>query len=185
MASGDGVWAERFPRLFRDGYVDYAACRIHYTTEPVPDDLVSRLHLVATTPECDVVVCRSVEGWRFLPGGTREPGESLLDLARRELREEAGAVLDGGILTFAAHVADSERPHPHRPHFPHPRAWWAYAVATVSITGAPTNPDDGEVVVEVLALPPTDAADYLEAYDPVHADVLRHAQAMGLLGTPE
>ncbi len=58
---------------------------------------------------------------------------------------------------------------------------WAYAVANVRVTGAPTNPIDGEAVVEVLTLPPTQAADYLEVHDPIHADVLRHAQAIGLL----
>jgi len=73
-----------FPELFRDGYVDYADCRIRYTTEDVPEELVSRIHLVAVTAEEKIVVCRSEQGWRFLPGGTREPGESLYELACRE-----------------------------------------------------------------------------------------------------
>ncbi|MGI8901010.1 MAG: hypothetical protein ACR2HA_08765 [Nocardioides sp.] len=78
-------------------------------------------------------------------------------------------------------MADSNRDRPYRPHLPHPRALWAYAVADVRLVGAPTNPEDGEVVVEVLSLPGADAADYLEVHDQVHADVLRHAHAMGLL----
>lgn len=49
------------------------------------------------------------------------------------------------------------------------------------ITGPPLNPPDGETVVEVLALPPEAAAEYLDADDPIHADVVRHAQALGLL----
>lgn len=174
-------WCVRFPNLFRDAYVDYADCRVRYTTEPAPEELVSRLHLVAVTKEGKIVVCRSQQGWRFLPGGTREPGESLRDLARRELMEEAGAVLLGELRYFSAHVADSHRQRPFRPHLPHPRAYWAYAVASVRVVGVPTNPADGEAIVEVLILPPAEAADYIAEHDPVHADVLRHAEAMGLV----
>jgi 8-oxo-dGTP diphosphatase len=113
----------------------------------------------------------------------REPGESLQELAPRELMEEAGAVLNGELRCFSAHVADSNRESPARPHLPHPRAYWAYAVAGVRLVGVPTNPSDGETVVEVLTLPPVAAADYLEEKDPIHADVLRQADAMGLVRT--
>lgn len=142
---------------------------------------MSRLHLGAVTDAGYVVVCRSGQGWRFLPGGTREPGESLAELAGRELMEEAGAVLEGELQHFAAHVADSARVTPYRPHLPHPRAYWAYAVAPVQVVGTPTNPRDGETVVEVLILPPSVAADHLPEEDPIHADVVRHADAMGLV----
>lgn len=43
------------------------------------------------------------------------------------------------------------------------------------------RPADGETVVEVLTLPADEAAEYLETHDPIHADVLRHAAAMGLV----
>ncbi len=181
MVGDENFWHQRFPDLFRETYVDYADCRVRYTTEAVPENLVSRLHVVAVTTEGTVVVCRSEQGWRFLPGGTREPGESLHDLARRELVEEAGAVLEGELRYFAAHVADSGRDTPYRPHLPHPRAYWAYAIAHVSVVGEPTDPEAGETVVEVLTLPPAAAAHYIEQHDPVHADVLRHAVAMGLI----
>ncbi|MEJ7742252.1 MAG: NUDIX domain-containing protein [Nocardioidaceae bacterium] len=90
MYGDDDRWSTRFPDLFRDEYVDYADCRIRCTTAVAPASLVSRLHLVAVTPEAEVLVCRSQQGWRFLPGGTREPGESLNDLARRELMRRSG-----------------------------------------------------------------------------------------------
>ncbi len=181
MSSDIDPWTLRFPGLYQDAYVDYADCRVRYTTEPAPEEFVSRLHLVAVTTDGMIVICRSEQGGRFLPGGTREPGESLNDLARRELMEEAGALLDGEPRYFSAHVADSDRNKPYRPHLPHPRAYWAYAIADVHVVGAPTNPADGETVVEVLALPPAAAAEYLQEHDPTHADVLRHAEAMGLL----
>jgi 8-oxo-dGTP diphosphatase len=179
--SGDDHWAAYLPALFEDGYVAYADCRIRCTTDPAPDYLVSRLHLVAVTPNAQVVVCRSEQGWRFLPGGTRELGESLHDLARRELLEEAGALLRGEPRYFASHVADSAREHPYRPHLPHPRAYWSYAVTDVDVVGAPTNPPDGEHVVEVLTLAPSLAAEFIEKQDPLHADVVRLADAMGLI----
>ena len=181
VATDSGEWSERLPRLFAESYVDYCEARTTYLAVVSPRHLVSRLHLVAVTDESLVVVCRSVQGWRFLPGGTREPGESLHALARRELREEAGADLLGELTPFSAHQADSERSQPHRPHLPHPRAYWAYAAARVRITGLPLNPPDGEHVVEVLRMPPAAAAEYLDVEDPVHADVVRHAEALGLL----
>lgn len=181
MYGDDAHWAARFPALFRGDYVGYADCRVTFTTAAIPEHLVSRLHLVAVTPGAEVVVCRSEQGWRFLPGGTREPGESLHGLGGRELMEEAGALLLSDTRCFAAHVADSARQQPFRPHLPHPRAYWAYAVAGAQVVAAPTNPPDGEHVVEVLTLPLTLAADFIEKHDPVHADVLRLADAMGLV----
>ena len=177
-------WSKVFPRLFEDAYVDYAAARITYVEGAAPEDLVTRLHVVAVTDQVEVVVCRSAQGGRFLPGGTREVGESLLDLAKRELIEEAGAALSGALIHFSAHRADSELQKPYRSHFPHPRAYWGYAVGHVRVTGPPSNPPDGESVVEVLTLPPGRAADYLAEEDPLHADVFRHADALGLIHLP-
>lgn len=181
MRQGDDFWAGQFPDLFRKEYVAYADARVRYTTEPLVEGLVARLHLVALTPSGEVLVCRSVDEHRFLPGGTREPGETLWELARRELLEEAGAELLGEVRCFAAHVADSGRDRPFRSHLPHPRSLWAYAVVDVRLVGGPTNPADGETVVEVLALPPEQAAVRLEEHDPIQAGIVRHARAMGLL----
>ncbi|ACQ78902.1 NUDIX hydrolase [Beutenbergia cavernae DSM 12333] len=181
MHEPDAAWRTRFPDLFSETYVAYAGCRTSFTTAAAPDPLVSRLHVVAVTPGGHVVVCRSDQDHRFLPGGTREPGETLLALARRELLEEAGAELVGDLRHVGSHVADSDRPAPYRPHLPHPQAHWSWAVADVRLAGAPTNPDDGETVVEVLTLPPHEATDYLEVHDPVHAAIVRLAGAMGLL----
>ena len=179
----DDVWAERFPELFRTAHVEYAGAQIRYTTDPIPYELVSRFHLVAVAEGENVVVCRSDQGSRFLPGGTREPTESLEDLARREFLEEPGAALCSKLHFFSAHEARSDRSTPYRSHLPHPRSFWAYAVAQVEIVGPPANSDDGEFIVEVVTLPAGDAAAYLHEHDPIHADVVRHAQAMGLIGS--
>jgi ADP-ribose pyrophosphatase YjhB (NUDIX family) len=122
-------------------------------------------------------VCRSDQEGRFLPEGTREPGETLTDLARRELLEEAGATLRGDLRYFAAHIPDRARDAPFQPNLPHPRTYWAYVAAEVAVMGPPTNPSEGELIVEVVAQPPQQAADYLANHDALHADVLRLADA--------
>jgi 8-oxo-dGTP diphosphatase len=137
MSSPDSHWAARFPDLFKKRYIVQAECELGFTTEPVPEELVTRLHLVATTSPNQVIVCRSVEEWRFLPGGSREKGETLPELARRELLEEAGASTSGEHQLFAAHVADSHRAAPYRPHHPHPRTYWAYGVAKARLIQSP------------------------------------------------
>jgi 8-oxo-dGTP diphosphatase len=181
MSAADGRWSLRFPDLFSDQYANYADARLRFTTAAVPADLVSRLHLVAVTQSAEVIVCRSEAGWRFLPGGTREPGESLGDLARRELMEEAGARLTSPLRYFAAHIADSQAPAPYRPHQPHPRAYWAYAAAHAKVIVPPVNPPDGEQVIEVRTMAPAAAAEYIAEHDPMLADILRLAAAMGLI----
>lgn len=177
----DERWAARFPELFAEQYVDYAGATVRLTTAPPRDELVNRLHLVAVTPDGSVVVCRSVEGWRFLPGGTREPDETIDQLARRELLEEAGATALAPPALFASFRVRSARPEPYRPHLAHPEAVWAYGVVPVELTGEPSCPPDGEEIVEVTALPPDPAADWLAGHDRTHADVLRLAIAMDLV----
>ena len=177
----DARWAARFPDLFAEQQIDYAGVTIRCTTAPPRDELVNRLHLVAVTNDGSVVVCRSVEGWRFLPGGTREPDESITELARRELLEEAGATALGPPRVFVSFRALSSRPEPYRPHLAHPEAIWAYGVSRVELTDAPTCPPDGEEIVEVATLPPAEAAAWLAEHDETHADVLRLAVAMGLV----
>ena len=176
-----GVRSSWQTRLLQPTYIGYAGCDIQYHWEPPPEDLIARLHLVARTPTAEVLVCRSVEEWRFLPGGTREPGEPVAELAARELLEEAGAELRGPVRLFGAHEAISRLDHPYRPHLPHPRAYWAYAVADVVQVGPPTNPDDGEQVVAVSALPPAEAVTELASHDALHADVLSEAIRRGLV----
>src|SRR4249919_2007794 len=112
-------WAARYPVLFAPRFEDYANADLEFRLGAPPDELVSRLHLVALDPDGLVVVCRSAEEWRFLPGGRREEGESLPETARRELCEEAGCGLVGDPdPVFAYQRATSYNSEPHHPHFP-------------------------------------------------------------------
>lgn len=117
----------------------------------------------------------------FLPGGTREPGESLQELTERELLEGAGAQVTGDVELFAAHVADSHLLEPYRPHLPHPRSYWASGSVSAEVVQAPTNPTEGEQVVQVQELTVDEAATYLDVHDRLHAGVVRLAAAMGVV----
>lgn len=173
-------WGSRFPRLFAPAHIEYANADVIFSTDDVPDELISRLHCVATDTDGRVIVCRT-DVWRFLPGGTREPGETLDETAGRELLEEAGAKINGPLSIFGGQLATSRNPRPYRPHQPHPVSCWAYAVTTAEIIGPPQIPADGEQVIQVLALDPVEAAHWLDDHDPVCADVVRLALAMGLI----
>ena len=177
----DSGWPERFPGLWGLDFQPYANADLTFHLGAPDDALVTRLHLVAQVPDGRVVVCRSDLGWRFLPGGRREPGESLTALAARELREEAGCELRSEIEVFAHQEVRSRNPAPHHPHFPHPLSDWAFATAEVERTGPPTNPPDGEAVVEVAVLPVAEAAAWLRVHEEEPADLLLLADALGLL----
>ena len=175
-------WSTRVPRLFAPASVDYANVALGFTTGPFDDALISRLHLVAITSPGELIVCTTVQGWRFLPGGTREPEESLHELVVRELLEEAGAVpVDDELTLFGAHVADSRDPEPWRPHLAFPRALWAYGACRAEITGPPTCPPDGEQIDDVLTMPAEHAVEFMETTDQMMADAVRLAIAMGLV----
>ncbi|MFC7404427.1 NUDIX hydrolase [Georgenia alba] len=168
-----------FPTLFTERYLEFAGCRVLGTFDVPPDGLVAKLHLVAVTDRGHVLVCVGEDGDVFLPGGTREPDESLADLARRELREEAGAELRGELTHLLALRAVSERPSPYRPHLPHPTSYWSFAVGPAEVVSAPTNPPDGERVVDVRALPPAEAVAAIGENVSAHGDVVRLAAARG------
>lgn len=129
-------------------------CR--FSTTPPEDGLVTNVHVVGFDGD-RVVLCRDDRDVWFLPGGTREPDESVAACAARELREEAGAVLRGPLHVIGAHHAVSDLPAPYRSHQPHPEKAWLWCFAEVGIEGEPDNPDDGETVLEVRAHPLAEA----------------------------
>lgn len=173
-------WAARFPRLFATEHGPDGEFDATFSLDPPPDRLVSNVHVIGRT-NGGIVLCRNDLGWRFLPGGTREPGETIDQTARRELREEAGARLLGPLRRIGAHRCVRHRPAPVRPHLPHPVTYFLFAVADVQVDGAPTNPPGDEQVIEVLDLPPGRAVDWLAEFDPPLAELVALTMALGML----
>ncbi|MFF0392352.1 NUDIX domain-containing protein [Kitasatospora sp. NPDC004615] len=148
--------AARFPALHAPQRWEWGGMDVQFTTELPPDELVTNIHLVGFT-EGRVVLCRDVRGHWFLPGGTREAAESIESCLARELREEAGARLTGPPTWIGHHLAVSEGPTPYRPWQPHPVKAWLWGWAEVLVDSAPTNPADGEQVLEVRLTTPEEA----------------------------
>lgn len=173
--------AERWPGLYGTASAAYApTVRLTFSREPAPEHLVARVHVVARSAG-NVVVCESDNGWRFLPGGTREPGESVPQTVDRELAEEAGACRTGPLTALGSFRAVSTAPAPWRAHLPHPVSHWWYAACDVTVVGEPTNPPDGERITAVHLLAVAEAVEFLAAHDRVHADVLALASSVGLV----
>ncbi|WP_051970625.1 NUDIX hydrolase [Kitasatospora azatica] len=152
---------DRFPALFAPQRWEWGGIDAQFATELPPDELITNIHLIGFTPDQRVVLCRDARNHWFLPGGTREPAESVLDCLARELREEAGARLLGEPVWVGAHRAVTDRPTPYRPWQPHPVKAWLWGWAEVTVDSAPTNPEDGEEVVEVRAMTVAEACKLL------------------------
>ena len=84
----------------------------------VPDELVTSVRVIVSVGD-DVVVCTNVDGKSHAwPGGRREPGETYVDTACREVHEETGWVLDPDSLEPIGflHVFNRGAPYPPYPH---------------------------------------------------------------------
>jgi 8-oxo-dGTP diphosphatase len=145
-----------------------------FGAEPPADELVTNIHVIGFTGD-RIVLCRDERERWFLPGGTREEGETIDDCVARELREEAGARLAGPLRWVGAHRCVSDGPVPYRPWQPHPVKAWLWCTADVVIDSAPTCPAGGEQVVEVRAVGPAEAQRLLSAGSGWYAELIELA----------
>jgi 8-oxo-dGTP diphosphatase len=165
--AADTLWAGKYPTLFQrrphswDGVIrEYT---VQLTLSPPSDDLVVNARLIAVE-NGSVVVCTTKEGWRMLPGGSREQGELIGDTVARELMEEAGCVVNGPVHWFASFTVTNHTA-PWKSWHPYPVSAWLVGVVPVDRVGPPTNPADGEAVVAVQLLTPPNAITYLAEFD--------------------
>lgn len=189
MLTGRGAgatWADRYPQLARPHLHSWAGVTRGYTLELTselpPDDLVVNVRLLPTVAG-RVVVCQTAEGWRTLPGGSRELGESVEETVRRELLEEAGCTTTSDSTWFASYTVTS-RDGPWRDWHPFPVSAWLVGTVEVELVSQPTNPPDGEEVVAVHVLAPRDAQAYLSGFDNGgQAGLVALAVDLGVLAT--
>ena len=150
--------SQDYPYLAQARQGDSQRWQFELRAVPPPANLISNVYVVSFIgAQCLLIrmLHRQREVWG-LTGGTLEPGETYLDAARRELMEEAGAQL----LTFdpfGAWHCRSSAPAPYRPHLPHPESYRVVGYGEVALVGAPTNPPDGEQVIEVACVPVEEA----------------------------
>jgi 8-oxo-dGTP diphosphatase len=177
-------WQERFPQLFARlpfewGGVASGDLEIQFSLALPPDELVSNVKVIGRAAG-GVVVCQSD---RFGGSCQVERGR-LVKRSRRPLDANCWRKPGHRSLVamhwISAFEVNNPRSRPYRPHLPHPVSYWLYVVGDVTFEGGPTNPADGEPVIEVLTLPPPEAVNYLAAFDNGQlTDVLRLAIAIG------
>ena len=124
--------------------------------EPPAGHLIANVNLVPFVgPDCLIIHLQG--GYWEIPGGTLEPGETYLEAMRRELLEEAGAILFSFHL-LGAWFCRSHNAKPYRPHLPHPEFYRLVGYGQVEITTTPQNPAGGEWVTQVKTMPVDQAA---------------------------
>jgi 8-oxo-dGTP diphosphatase len=178
VTEGNVDYATRYPLLHAaQHWPDLDGHGAVFSTEPPADDLVTNVHVVAFV-EKRIVVCREAQPMWFLPGGTRECGESIEDCAARELAEEAGVSLVGPLTWIGAHYCTSTLQGPYRAWQPHPNRAMLWCYADVRQDGEPTNPAHGEQVVEVHLAEPDEAQVLVGRDDPWIAELVALAREL-------
>ena len=142
-----------YPHLFEEVLWPWGPTRALFELlEALPAEaLISNINITPHTPGGWVMLGLADGSWE-IPGGTREPGEAILETARRELLEEAGARLLS-LRIFGGWRCHSLAEKPYRPHLPHPEYYRLVGIGEVEITGPPGNPAGAEQVAKVEVAP--------------------------------
>jgi 8-oxo-dGTP diphosphatase len=167
---------EDFPLLFTETDESWANMTVRFELGSVPEELISNVVICPRIRE-EWVIIRIEDGWS-IPGGTLEPDEHYLSALERELEEEAGAQLRSDFQILGGFRMDIRTDKPYRPHLPFPVAYRLVGVGEVELTGAPSNPPDGEQVLEVTSFRFEEAYARLHEREPAIAELYRLAAAV-------
>ena len=113
-----------------------------------PLELVTSVRSIVLR-ESAILVLRNRDGAHIMPGGRREPGETLEEMVRREVLEESGWTIARPVLLGFRHLRHLG-PKPPGYRFPYPDFFWLIYVADAaeSVLGAKLA-DDYEVAAEL------------------------------------
>lgn len=145
---------EPYKHLFQQ--TGWGSIEAEFVLDMPKESLISNVSIVPFIDRRCVVI-RWDDGTWEVPGGTLEQGEHYRDAVRRELMEEAGAVLHT-YKPFGAWKCFSHHPQPYKPHLPHPEFYRLVGYGDVEICSQPQIPDDGEKVVAVEVMSVDEAA---------------------------
>ena len=164
-----------FPHLFNEHIWSWGPVKTLFEPSEPPFELVSNINIVPFN-ETGWLIVRQQIGWGIV-GGTLEPGETYMDTLRRELLEEAGCELVNFELMGALRM-EFLTEQPYRPHLPFPISYRLIGVGKVRRITTPTNPADGEEILEVATFGLEEACRRLEKRPddgPLLAEIYRYA----------
>lgn len=114
-----------------------------------PTELITSVRAVVFT-KSGVAVLHNPEGFHIIPGGRREPGESMIDTLRREVLEETGCSVERAQLLGFRHLRHlTPRPKGYR--YPYPDfIQLVYGVEGRVVAHEVSDPDGWEERVEFV-----------------------------------
>jgi 8-oxo-dGTP diphosphatase len=148
-----------FPHLFKEQVWSWGPVKTIFEPGEPPVELVSNIN-IAPFDQKGWLIIRQQIGWGTV-GGTLEPGETYMDTLTRELLEEAGCELISFEILGALRM-EFLTEQPYRSHLPFPLSYRLVGVGEVRRITTPTNPADGEEILEVGAFGLEEACRRLE-----------------------
>lgn len=135
-----------FLHLFEEHSWSWGPVKTLFEPGEPPAELVSNIN-IGPFDDAGWLIVRQEVGWGIV-GSTLEPGETCMDTLTRELLEEAGCELVSFEILGALRM-EFLTEQPYRPHLPFPVSYRLIGVGEVRRTSRPTNPADGEEILEV------------------------------------
>lgn len=166
-----------YPYLFGEHIWPWGPVKTIFEPAKPPVELVSNVNIVPFD-DTGWLIIRQQIGWGIV-GGTLEPGETYMETLARELMEEAGCELIS-YEVFGALRMTFLTDHPYRPHLPFPLSYRLLGVGKVKRVTTPTNPEDGESIIEVATFGLEEACRRLERRPddgPLLAEIYKYAAA--------